>query len=393
MLLRATAAAFLCTVGCAAPPPEDSAHPLNPPPQGRATELLARLFSPGSGHWDPTGPGSGWSNVGYWQEANLAETMCNYLFATRNATDPATKAMQHTVAGAVRRSFRAYPGQWLVTTPPESTSYDDLLWWGLAYIRAHELCLEWPDLMPCTVPVPVPVLAVSAPPPPGAQAESCNCIPCGSVTPAPFNGGQCSQPKPGCSSTSAKNNGCYTNNTGGGCIAGCNCSALGCVAVPPRPPTLLATGRLIFDFVYNMSWNEDFCNGGYAWALGAQNYKNCVTNQQGVLAASKLALLLPEGAACDCKAGEAYTKIALRTSSWLQRAPMRDPDSGNLFNDGLYCSTSKKPNNVTCTNDGGPIWTYCAGLPLGYMKENQEDASCRESARGHTDDGMLRPTS
>ena len=57
-------------------------------------------------------------------------------------------------------------------------------------------------------------------------------------------------------------------------------------------------------------------------ALGSQNYKNCVTNQQGVLTASKLAVLLPASATCDCKANATYKSIALRTSAWLSAAPM-----------------------------------------------------------------------
>jgi hypothetical protein len=101
--------------------------------------------------------------------------------------------------------------------------------------------------------------------------------------------------------------------------------------------------------MYDRSWNEDFCDGGYCWALKAQNYKNCVTNQQGVLVAAKLARLLPAGARCDCKAGESYRAIALRTSVWLRRSPMRNASNG-LYNDGLR----PEPNsNATCVNDHG----------------------------------------
>ena len=68
--------------------------------------------------------------------------------------------------------------------------------------------------------------------------------------------------------------------------------------------------------MYDHSWNQDYCSGGFCWALKAQNYKNCVTNQQGVLVAAKLARLLPDGARCACKADESYRAIALRTSAW-----------------------------------------------------------------------------
>ena len=50
--------------------------------------------------------------------------------------------------------------------------------------------------------------------------------------------------------------------------------------------------------------------GGFAWALTAQNYKNCVTNQLGVLAAAKLAVLYRDAGqadkACACKAEATY---------------------------------------------------------------------------------------
>ena len=156
--------------------------------------------------------------------------------------------------GALQRSFRTYTAQRLIAGTAygaSNTSYDDLLWWALAYLRAHELCVAQPAVL-CDAP-------------------------------------------------------------GGG--------------------SLLQQGRLIFDFMYDHSWNEDFCDGGYCWALKAQNYKNCVTNQQGVLVAAKLARLLPVGARCDCKAGESYRAIALRTSGWLRRSPMRNASNG-LYNDG-----------------------------------------------------------
>jgi predicted alpha-1,6-mannanase (GH76 family) len=311
-------------------------------PRNASTVVLTRLFN--SGHWMPELNGSAWSTVGYWQEANLVEAMSNYLLlgmeagqstactcipcgsntpgalpsgscspavSDCSATSPANAGCytqcssscdcathtcghadipvsQHQVASAILRSFKAYPASWLITHPPESTSYDDLLWWALAYLRAYDLCQARPDLMSCTAP---------------------------------------------------------SGNT----------------------TTLLAEARQIFDFVYDKSWNEDYCKGGFAWALKAQNYKNCVTNQQGVLVASKLAVLLPAGTVCACKANETYRAIALRTAAWLQQAPMRDISSG-LFNDGLYCAAQTKPNNFTCTNDNGTVWSYCQGLPLGYAQ-------------------------
>jgi hypothetical protein len=128
--------------------------------------------------------------------------------------------------------------------------------------------------------------------------------------------------------------------------------------------TLLDEGKLIFDYTYNKSWNEDYCKGGFAWSLTSQNYKNCVTSQLGILAASKLARLMQDvsrGAeVCGCKAQESYHAIALRTAGWLLAAPMRNSTS-QLYNDGLYCSAHNTSAGRTtqCTNDNGPTWTYC----------------------------------
>ena len=86
--------------------------------------------------------------IGYWQEANLCETFANFLLADGGAAPPGGD-LDARVAAAMRRSFAHYPAQWLITNAPEDSSYDDLLWWALAYLRAHELCLARPALMPC----------------------------------------------------------------------------------------------------------------------------------------------------------------------------------------------------------------------------------------------------
>ena len=44
------------------------------------------------------------------------------------------------------------------------------------------------------------------------------------------------------------------------------------------------------------------------------------------------------------------------------QAPMR---TNVLWNDGLYCKAQTAPNDVNCTNDNGPIWSYCQAMPLG----------------------------
>ena len=255
----------------AAPLPDP--HPSHP----RAAELIDLLL--GGPHFVANASLAPWVGVGYWQEANLDEAFANYLLATPEGkgNSSATARRRTAVAGALQRSFRTYTAQRLIAGTAygaSNTSYDDLLWWALAYLRAHELCVAQPAVL-CDAP-------------------------------------------------------------GGG--------------------SLLQQGRLIFDFMYDHSWNEDFCDGGYCWALKAQNYKNCVTNQQGVLVAAKLARLLPAGARCDCKAGETYRAIALRTSGWLRRSPMRNASNG-LYNDGLR----PEPNsNASCANDNG----QCPTLPF-----------------------------
>ena len=76
----------------------------------------------------------------------------------------------------------------------------------------------------------------------------------------------------------------------------------------------------------------------------------CARNESHSSSArSRCAALLPAGARCDCKAGESYRAIALRTNDWLRRSPMRNASNG-LYNDGLR----PEPNsNATCANDHG----------------------------------------
>ena len=50
-------------------------------------------------------------------------------------------------------------------------------------------------------------------------------------------------------------------------------AVLPCTAPGGNVTTLLGTARQIYDFVYDKSWNTDYCQGGFAWALGSQNYK------------------------------------------------------------------------------------------------------------------------
>ena len=138
--------------------------------------------------------------------------------------------------------------------------------------------------------------------------------------------------------------------------------------------TLLEQGKRIFDYAYNASWNTDYCQGGFAWSLASQNYKNCVTNQLGILTASKLGRLLRvvgrEHELCDCKAKETYSAVARRTAAWLERAPMRNA-STKLYKNELYCAAHNVSagRETICTGTDTPMWTYCQGLPLGFDVE------------------------
>ena len=337
------------------------------PPSAAAAQHLVDTLLDGP-HFIRGGRGvAPWTGVGYWQEANLDETFANYLLAPQGARRlPAastagnrTEAQRRAeVVAAMQRSFFTYTAERLISGAAYSasnTSYDDLLWFALAYLRAHELCVAQPETFPCAVPLPEPT------------QQPCTCIPCGSTSPHNFSGpgSHCSPATSTCGAGARSAGSCYTP-----CAADCDCTALTCVVEAPsqRTATLLEQGKKIFDFMYNESWNEDYCEGGFAWALKAQNYKNCVTNQQGVLVAAKLARLLGKDVVCDCKAGTSYSNIALHTSSWLFGARMRNATNG-LYNDGLRGPNPGHPNTLPCSNDNGTIWSYCQGLPLGVAVE------------------------
>jgi predicted alpha-1,6-mannanase (GH76 family) len=97
----------------------------------------------GSSDWDQT--------LGYWQEANLVEGTTNYLLLVPASATEGLRTNHTFIAAAVTRSFASFPAFWLINNDPEDTSYDDLLWWSLSYLRAHELCLVKPDVLPCAV--------------------------------------------------------------------------------------------------------------------------------------------------------------------------------------------------------------------------------------------------
>jgi hypothetical protein len=171
--------------------------------------------------------------IGYWQEANLCETFANFLLSNASSSggtaiddnvrsEPRSLSLGEKVAETLKRSFEHYPAQWLISNAPEKDSYDDLLWWALAYLRAHELCTARPDLLSCTVRLPLP------------KQQPCTCMPCGSRTPRNFTapGSQCGPATAMCSASSgppSKSAGtCYTS-----CAASCDCPNSTCTVEAP----------------------------------------------------------------------------------------------------------------------------------------------------------------
>jgi hypothetical protein len=374
----AVLAALISAAGSHRVPASAASHGWAPPSMAAAAQHLVDALLDGP-HFIRGGRGvAPWRGVGYWQEANLDETFANYLLAPQGARGLPTASMvgnrteaqrREEVVAAMQRSFFTYTAESLISGAAYSasnTSYDDLLWFALAYLRAHELCVTQPETFPCSVPLPEPV------------QQPCTCIPCGSASPHNYSGpgSHCSHATTMCNAGVKSAGTCYTL-----CATSCDCTALTCVVEMPSQSTttLLSQGKKIFDFMYNHSWNEDYCEGGFAWAFKAQNYKNCVTNQQGVLVAAKLARLLGTEVVCDCKAGMSYAKIALHTSSWLFSAPMRNATNG-LYNDGLRGPDLGHPNTLPCQNDNGTLWS-CACLPLriSLMPRNSSTELCLNS--------------
>ncbi len=324
-----------------------------------ATELAETMLS---SHYFVNDMSKAPWTIGYWQEANLCETFSNFLIGNVSCS----VTLERRMVQAMARSFEHYPAQWLITNAPEKDSYDDLLWWALAYLRAHDLCNARPDLLNCTVRLPK------------SKHEPCTCKACGSSEPHNFSthGSQCSPATQSCGATSgppSKSAGtCYTD-----CVASCDCVELSCLVEVPEEgltTTLLEQGKLIFDFAYNESWNTDYCKGGFAWSRTSQNYKNCVTNQLGILTANKLGRLLEaagRGAEpCACKAAQPYTEIGTRTAAWLAATPMRNASS-SLYHNELNCPAHNvSVGRVTvCTGTNTPVWSYCQALPIGFDVE------------------------
>jgi len=86
----------------------------------------------------------------YWKNANLMECFLNYAEAAADGAELSGAELYGLVAApnasfvaaVVRQFFAVYTAEYLVGTKPENTSYDDMQWMSLTYLRAHELCLK-----------------------------------------------------------------------------------------------------------------------------------------------------------------------------------------------------------------------------------------------------------
>lgn len=110
-----------------------------------------------------------------------------------------------------------------------------------------------------------------------------------------------------------------------------------------RDASFLQQARLVFDYVYLEAWDTAACGGGFYWSAH-RDYKNAITNELGIVAAYRLARLLPQpnryGAAGDA------------ALAWFLGSGMIDAQY--LVNDGLFM------NN--CSNNGQTAWTYNQGV-------------------------------
>ncbi len=98
---------------------------------------------------------------------------------------------------------------------------------------------------------------------------------------------------------------------------------------------------------------DNTCGGGIWWT-DERNYKNAITNELFLLAASRLARRAPNGTGPG-----SYRDWALRESDWfVNRSGLINAQS--LINDGL---------NSNCGNNGQATWSYNQGVILGGMAE------------------------
>ena len=111
----------------------------------------------------------------------------------------------------------------------------------------------------------------------------------------------------------------------------------------------LTTARRAVDYMWSL--HDDVCGGGLWWTTN-RTYKNAVTNELFVTAATQLSVRL--GAA-----GPPYLDHAISVWNWFDTSGMINREL--LVNDGL--------DRATCSNNEGPTWTYNQGVLLGGLVE------------------------
>ena len=109
----------------------------------------------------------------------------------------------------------------------------------------------------------------------------------------------------------------------------------------------LATARRAVDHMWSLQ--DGVCGGGLWWTTN-RTYKNAVTNELFVTAATQLSVRLGV-------AGQPYLDHAISVWNWFDASGMINDDL--LVNDGL--------DRATCGNNGGPTWTYNQGVLLGGL--------------------------
>ncbi|MBC7991880.1 MAG: glycoside hydrolase family 76 protein [Rhizobacter sp.] len=101
-----------------------------------------------------------------------------------------------------------------------------------------------------------------------------------------------------------------------------------------------------------LAWDST-CGGGLWWT-DERNYKNAITNELFLLAASRLARRAPNGTGPG-----SYRDWALKEVDWfINRSGMINAQG--LINDGL---------NSSCQNNGQATWSYNQGVILGGLAE------------------------
>lgn len=120
-------------------------------------------------------------------------------------------------------------------------------------------------------------------------------------------------------------------------------------------PELLDYAAKTFAGLVENYW-DDTCGGGIWWGPH-RNYKNAITNELLITAATRL---------YKATGQESYREWAVRGWGWLAASGMIGGDG--LVNDGLAIDA----RTGICTNNGQPRWTYNQGVILSGLSDLTE---------------------